>query len=122
VPPLGEPLAVGRQADDVVHRGVAELVGVERPGLIHRVRLVDLELALQDVADPPDVLQVVRDDPDADQVGDLGQQVLVLRALTGDLLDEAVDVFVRASIWMTSRPSPASRSVIKLCSRLVRSL
>lgn len=74
-----------------MRRGVADLVRVQRLGLVHRVRLVDLELALQDVADPPDVLQVVRDDPDADQVSDLGQGVLVLRALPGDLLDEAVD-------------------------------
>jgi len=88
-PPFDQPAPVWRKRDNIVHRGIAKAVRVKAGRLVNGVRRIDLKLVLQNFADPPDVLQVVGNDPEADQVGYLVQRVLVLRPLAADLLGGA---------------------------------
>src|SRR5215469_9456293 len=91
-PPFDQLAPVWRKRDNIMHRGIAKAVRVKAGRLVNGVRRIDLKLILQNFADPRDVLQIVGNDPEANEVGYLVQRVLVLRPLTADRLGEAADV------------------------------
>src|SRR5436853_635083 len=59
-------------------------------GLVNRVDRVHCELVPDEVSNPADVFQVIRDHSQADEVSHLSERIIVLRALSANLFREAL--------------------------------